>query len=258
MLADPTKTAAGPAEPTEGGTPMIPSGRDALDSRSLLVEVDLSVCRDYLGYAYTPNGWHYFVAFLREYEQNGHIPPENSLLHRYYAKFRPSSLWEALTCIPKHELPGDFAGLPDWPALPWLNHRLTPEDGNQHFGTFTKSSVASHMIRCCDLYHKLRQEGYLPGDYRDGYIKGYFLKDGRDYRFVVTAGQHRMAVLAVLGYDRFIARIQPGFPRVADPAEADHWPQVAAGVYTREQAIRIMRLYFQLNGLEKARRLGLV
>lgn len=183
---------------------------------------------------------------------------EDSILYRYYSRFKPKSLGEALTGSPKQQLTGTFANPPDWPALPWLTHRLTPSDGNQHFGAFTRKSITSHHIRCSYLYRKIKKQGYQPQRYKDGYIRGYFLKYGNKYRFVVTGGQHRVAALAVLGQTTFKARIQPGYPRVVDVNQVNSWPQVTAGVYSPSQARRVCRLYFQLNGLEKAKRLRLV
>lgn len=237
---------------------MIPGGRKALAAASPIVRVRLSVCRDILGYAYTPQGWHYFVAFLRQYADNPRISPEDSVLTHYYQRFAPNSLWEAMTGMPKEALPAEFGDLPDWPALPWLTRRLTPRDGNQHFGTFTRKTIQRHDRLCRSLYDKIREEGYLPDRYPDGYIRGHYLKNGTKYRFIVTAGQHRMAVLAALGYHAFAAKIQPGYPRVADADQADTWPQVINGTYTPGQARRVHSLYFQLDGTERARRLGLI
>mgnify|MGYP007135777970 FL=1 len=236
----------------------VPGGRRAIDAASPLVRVRLSVCRDFLGYAYTPPGWHYFVAFLRQYETDPDISPKKSVLARYYHRFKPDSLWEALTGLPKARLPGGLAGLPDWPPLPWLEQTIKPANARQHFGPFTPKLIRQQDARCRALFHKIRKEGYRPDRYPDGYIRGYFLRDGRRYRFIVTAGQHRIAVLAALGISTFVARIQPRFPRVADIERIREWPQVANGTYTPDQAAKVLRLYFQLDGSEKARRLGLI
>lgn len=236
---------------------MIPGGRKALYIPSRIVRVPLPVCRDMLGYGYTSDGWHYFIAFLHQYVKHPGIQIEESVLWRYYSRFAPKSLGEALTGLPKQQLTGTFANLPNWPALPWLHQRLTPRDGNQHFGRFTRKTIASHHIRLCRLYRKIKKQGYRPAGYPDGYIRGYFLKYGDNYRFIVTSGQHRLAVLAVLGKSSFLAKIEPGFPRVVDVKHVHRWPQVRRGVYSPSRAKRVFRLFFQLNGKEKAKRLGL-
>lgn len=236
----------------------VPGGRKAIAAASPLVHVRLSVCRDILGYAYTPPGWHYFVAFLRQYAKNPGLPPMESVLARYFERFKPGSLLEAMTGIPKAALPGGLARLPDWPPLPWLDVTFTPANARQHFGPFSPRAIHFHDARCRHLYEKIRQEGYQPDRYPDGYIRGFYLKDGKRYRFIVTSGQHRIAVLAALGIESFVARIHRKFPRVADIDRILEWPQVANGTYTPEQAEQVFRLYFRLDGSERAKRLGLL
>lgn len=237
---------------------MIPKGRQAIAASSPIVNVRLSVCRDFYGNGYPPYGWHPFTSYLLQIAKNPRLPLQRSALFHYMRRFAPKSMLEAMTAVPRAKLSADFAGLPNWPPLPWTAHRLTPANDRQHFGPLSRREIKHHALRCRVLYEKIRKEGYLPDRYPDGYIKGYFLRDGKRYRFIVTAGQHRMAVLAALGYKTFNARIQPKFPRVVDVAQAGGWMQVTNGTYTRRQAELVFRLYFQLDGTEKARRLGLL
>jgi len=236
----------------------IPGGYKAIRDHSPIVRVSLSKCRDILGYAYTPPGWHYYVAFLRQYAEDPGISPLTSVLARYGRLFSPRTFWEALTGLPKQEQPDELSRLPDWPPLPWLDIPFTPANAKQHFGNYTQKMTLRHDQRCRYLYDKIRKEGYLPDQYPDGYIRGYYLADNFRYRFMVTAGQHRIAVLAALGLNEFAAKIQHGFPRVVALDNLREWPQVVSGVYTPEQAEMVFRLYFRLDGSEKARRLGLI
>ena len=70
---------------------------------------------------------------------------------------------------------------------------------------------------------------------------------GDDYRFVVTEGQHRIAVLAVLGYESIKCRFTQkfGYPQVVRYEEAKKWPQVENKAYSRTLAERVFNRFFE-------------
>ena len=67
-----------------------------------------------------------------------------------------------------------------------------------------------------------------------------------DYRFVVTEGQHRMACLAALGYDRIRCRFsgEAHYPQVVALEDSKNWPQVSNGVYSRSLGTKVFYRFF--------------
>ncbi len=100
--------------------------------------------------------------------------------------------------------------------------------------------------------------GYLPEIFPDGYIQGYLLKDGEDYRFIVTEGQHRMAAIGLLGEKTIKVRFDLNWLPIIDRAKLKKWPQVISGLYSDTVAEKVFRYYFEENGRRKAEQLGLL
>ncbi|SFJ77535.1 Methyltransferase domain-containing protein [Halobacillus dabanensis] len=233
----------------------IPSGAEALDSSSPTVKVPLNKCVDWQGFTYTAQGWHYLCETIKEYKKKPKIQYRNSILYKYYSLYQPKSMFECLMCEDAYDpLNGDGP----WVPLPWgMGHRRVLEEGNQHYGPNTNTFIRKEFKRLIYVYEKMKVEGYQPTQYHDGFIKGYFLKKGKDYRFLITGGQHRIAALSLLGYDSILARIPPRRKRIINLDDMMEWEQVVNGNYPPEVASHVFLMYFEANGREKAFLYGL-
>ena len=244
--------------------PIIPQGLDVTGSRSRLLDVEMDHCVDGLNLAYTEPGWHYFIAALREYEADPTTPYARSLLRRYYAGFRPENLQVAFGLT--GEDVGALGQMPVHvynPILPWsvpdARTRLEGDQLNIDFvpipprdfhrcGPVADEHGAVEWKRITTLYDVMKKVGYRPERYDDGYIRGFLFKDGDEYRFQATAGQHRLAALAALGHQTVRVKLQPGMPAVVDRAQLAEWPWVQRKLYTETQALRIFRSRFDRRG----------
>ncbi|MBN9654820.1 methyltransferase domain-containing protein [Halobacillus sp. GSS1] len=233
----------------------IPSGMNALSSSSPTVEVSIDKCVDWQGFSYTDEGWHYLCETIKEYKKKPKISYRHSTLFQYYSLYQPTSMFECLMCEDDY----DPLILDDpWIPLPWgMGHRRVPGEGNQHYGPNTKTFIRKEFTRLIHVYKKLKAEGYQPTQYHDGFIKGYFLKKGMDYRFLITGGQHRIASLAVMGENLILARIPPRMKRVIDLNDIMEWDQVRMGNYSKETASHVFHMYFESTGRDKASLYGL-
>ena len=238
----------------------IPLAGDVRFSKSTVFEVELDKCIDLYGAGYTDDFQH-FVAVLNEYAGNPELKYEDSVLNTYYERFQPRNAEEALF-IKQGRAPRLRHG---WIGYPWLWDRSlkvvfdpspgeTRPGGNHHFGPNTDEFGEAEFKRLVPLYNILKEQGYHPELFADGYISGYLLVKGDDYRFVVTEGQHRMAVLAALGYEKIRCRFsnQPQYPHVVLWEDVKKWPQVANGVYSRNLALKIFERFF-MKGIGKER-----
>lgn len=234
----------------------IPSGMEALDSSSPTVEVALDKCVDWQGFTYTSKGWHYLCETIKEYRKKPKIMYRHSILYKYYSLYQPKSMFECLMCEDAYD---PVNGDGPWVPLPWgMGHRRVLEEGNQHYGPNSKTFIRKEFKRLIHVYEKLKAEGYQPTQNHDGFVKGYFLKKGNDYRFLITGGQHRIAAMATLGYESILARIPPRRKRVIDLEDREEWDQVVNGTYSPELASHVFHMYFESNGREKAFLYGLI
>ena len=238
----------------------VPKAGEVRDSRSTIFEVELAKCVDLYGAGYTGD-WHPFVETLKQYQQNPGLHYENSVLKEYYERFQPANLEEALF-VRRGRASRLNMG---WIGFPWFWDKSrevifekspgeTRPGGNHHFGPNSMKFASAEFDRLLPLYRMIKKEGYHPELFFDGYISGYLMIRGEDYRFVVTEGQHRMACLAALGYEKIRCRfsLQPQYPRVVAWEEVNKWSQVANKTYGRGLAIKIFDRYFAGNvGLER-------
>ena len=79
-----------------------------------------------------------------------------------------------------------------------------------------------------------------------------------ELRFVITDGNHRCAALSMLGHEKAVMRYAPGSSRAVREADVDAWPAVREGRCSREDALAYFQAFFELDGRERASRLGLL
>ncbi|NMB35507.1 MAG: hypothetical protein GX989_04355 [Firmicutes bacterium] len=230
----------------------VPAAGDVRNSRSTVFEVAVKKCVDLYGAGYRDDFQH-FVAVLQEYEQNPKLTYPDSVLKTYYDRFQPKNTEEALFAV-KGRAPRLRAG---WIGFPWFGDKSrrvvfdpspgeTRPGGNHNFGPNTEEFGRAELGRLLYNYNLLQEEGYQPELFSDGYISGYLLVRGDDYRFVVTEGQHRMSCLAALGYEKIRVRFsqKPLYPQVVLWRDAKKWPQVANRAYSRNLALKIFARFF--------------
>lgn len=107
------------------------------------------------------------------------------------------------------------------------------EVGVQHWGPVSPEKLETEIIKLSKLLQSIREHGYVPRlCSRDGHIRGYVLRKGEEWVFMIQQGQHRFAVLSALDYRRIPVRIDG----VLDHADARYFPGVVSGLYTLKEA----------------------
>ncbi|MCB1384652.1 MAG: hypothetical protein KDJ80_01825 [Nitratireductor sp.] len=202
-----------------------------------LIEVPVSRMRYAGGLRFTADE-HHFVRYLSH---------GIAALEAFYRNHCPRDVLE------KHFLP--FSGRADTPlkGLPWIEYQdgefdrnvpsekgLAASHGHQHHGPASPQKIdleASHLdrLRASFEKHGLRDTGEYP--------TGHFIADADgDWAFYVKDGQHRLAVMAHMGYETARVTLTGGL-RVADEASAGHFPMVHHRLLSREEAIAVLRAY---------------
>ncbi|MCT2536293.1 hypothetical protein NC661_13350 [Aquibacillus koreensis] len=231
-----------------------PDFNKIMKNNSSIIHVEVSKCCDWQGFSYTEDGWHYLCATLKEYIKQPSIKYENSILNRYYSAFQPKSLFEIL--LPNYKCNTETQDKHSF--LPWGTPINMKAKNNQHFGPNSDTFTKNEFDRTIEIYKKIASEGYQPHRFRDGYIRGQFLKKYDDYRFMISGGQHRMAAISVLGFKTIEVKIQPKWEKLIDIEDINLWPNVQNGSFNKEEATNIFDAYFSTIGREKAKRLNLL
>ena len=236
------------------------------------LECPLTQCVVYNGLSFGPEAWHPFVALLKERASRTGHRYEGSVLERYYAAWQPANGREALLVAPDGpRLLERYSAL--LMHVPWME--LSPDErlaftrrvieienscfgqkglGVEHgyslHGPVSAVKGALEYQRLVELLESIQVGGY---DRTRGDITAQVLKRGPEYRFRILHGQHRVAVLAHLGY-RNVAVVPQ---MLVLPEEVEHWPQVHRGVWNTDEALRYFNHHFDFDSHGWATRLGL-
>lgn len=132
-------------------------------------------------------------------------------LECFYKNFQPLSVYDAwFPRCAKSDIPDDLFVDRKIPWLPWnAKEGHLPSNslagscythGVALRGPVSKQKLTREKYRLHSLFDMIRVDGYRPDIH--GHIVGQFLLKDLDWRFVCTGGNHRLAVLAVLGYTK--------------------------------------------------------
>ena len=170
------------------------------------------------GFGFSTEGWHPYIETLRQYVSDPEIAFKDTVLHRYYQSYQPASVAEVLFNSNEET----YHPLNTWPPsrayynYPWrLSRSMLAElssnpqvvlKNGQHFGPAIGKSGEKHFLRLKAVYNSLKQEGYRPERFPNGFIKGYFITDFNTVKFVLTRnGNHRVAAMSLLGFESVMA-----------------------------------------------------
>lgn len=212
------------------------------------------------GFSYGADGWHYYTDCLKECIQNSEIEYKNSVLKQYYDTFQPNNIADILHIENEtlKRLPAllirDFFVL-DGSAEDVQVHLI--EEETQLYGPISDIYGEEQFIRCVNAHRLIKKHGYIPERFEDGYIGGFFIKKGNDYRFLAFAGKHRLAALSVLGYTEIKANC-PYKLKLLDCARIQSWPTVKSGLFKKQEMQEIISQIFDQDGTSFAARYGLL
>lgn len=175
------------------------------------------------------------------------------VLQEYYSRVRPVSAADVVG-VAEHEAPG-FAGIPlhSW-VFPWsersvdgitahrkicleeeamaYGRRLSLSDGGTFYGPVSDGKIELEVARLLKLHRSFQEHGFKAGVAPPVEVLG--LRDGHEYRWLITQGQHRLAACAAFGISRADAKVM----RIIRREDAEFWPHVASGTFTKPGALR--------------------
>lgn len=206
------------------------------------------------GFGYGPQGWHFYTEMLKEHIADPDRPYAQSILKKYYDTFQPTTVRDII----------DYKGELNIPVLGRLPALLIRDfwrlDGSveeilasvrdeetQLYGPISEFYGEEQHIRCVNAYRLIRKHGYIPDRFEDGYLSGYFLKHGNDFRYIVMGGKHRLAALGVLGYET-VKVTCPYNLKILDVDMIENWPTVRSGLFTPTEIRPVFDRFFDEDG----------
>lgn len=136
----------------------------------------------------------HWVQTLKEYDE-GIITYKESTLYRFHQKFQPNNIFDLVDNI--NIFKDDFF-LGEYPWGRWaLKTKKEDWTRGSHCGPTSNENIEKEWNNFINLYHKIKNEGL--DLYKYGLPLGCFLIDeNAEKYFIVTGGNHRMAIISHL------------------------------------------------------------
>lgn len=179
--------------------------------------------------------------------ENMNLKPKESFLYQYYLDFQPKTYGEVYHLKKNNKLhqiesTNHFH--------PWVNKKPTNKFRAGLFGPKDITNVEHRIIRLKNIISNIREFGYIPSD--DDIIEGYILLKKDDYRFLITGGHHRVAVMTAMNmnnkdlFNDVIVKyeINRSKVKVVNENEVDSWPGVNSGFINKSDALEMFNRYF--------------
>lgn len=244
--------------------------------KDVFFEVETDIICNLTQFYFSSNNWHYQTKMVEELIENPNIKYKDSILRKYYESYRPKTIKDfyfyknETTQLSKNDhliLNQDINKYKQ--NSPWCDFReldnmddihekgLKRFHGIQTYGPVSETKGELELQRLKNTLFSIRNNGFHPNKY-DGHITGHFLKYKQHYRFLITGGVHRTAVLSALKYKHIPVTFEPNWPRVIDYYDIDNFPQVKNQTFSEVIAKKIFLSYFEDNGIGKAKRIGIL
>ena len=179
--------------------------------------------------------------------QKRRLKIEDSYLYKFFLEFQPKTYGELYELSNKNKL---FNLSSNTIFMPWIHDSPLSIFHAGVFGPKHKSGVKHRLIRLRNIIENIELYGYLPT--LEDSIEGYIAILNNDYRFVITAGHHRVAVLKALNKQNpekynFIS-VKYDLKRlnfnVVNNKEICEWPGIKSGFIDIDDSLEFYRKYF--------------
>lgn len=175
---------------------------------------------------------------------NSEISYRNSYLYKYLKKMKGMKLGEILNLNKSNQY---YQLSWEYKFLPWVDKN--PKE-NILGGITDTSVIKMRFMKLRNTIKNINDFGYIPT--KEDIIKGYFLINGNDYRFIVLQGWHRLAVLKAfnkinpnkfkyipVSFDVFRSEF-----KFVMKENIQNWPAVKKGEISMVDATEIFNNYF--------------
>ena len=187
------------------------------------------------------------VETARQLLDNPNIKTNDTYLYKYFKDFKPKSIGEFYNLNQSNKL---YSVKSTKGFHPWSDS--SPKGFRAgFFGPKDKSSIRFRTLRLRNLLENISKFGYIPS--KEDIIEGYILKKKEDYRFLVTAGHHRVSVMSLMHlidnniFEYLTARIKsfpPSEMLTFDEKDVENWPAVKNKFLSVKDSLEMFNKFF--------------
>lgn len=278
--------------PLHVGRKLAVLAQDALRGR--LARVPLRLCMDVHGFAYGEPGWNPYRSLAEELREEPRRPTDETRLAGFVRRLNAPDYTTMMTFhdpalaarLPK--LP--FGSYP-WGTLEWDPVAIDPRHFHRRADrvpprrdpwstlhapgggavaeprrvelydppTAGTQPLQIHARKVAAILRFVEHRGYRPPFGKSDPVPTVAVlarAGSAEVRYLLQDRTHFLAVLTALGCTEAWVRIDVWLFPIVWEAEIDEWPWVRSGLLEREAARTLFRLYFRLDGRERARALG--
>lgn len=223
------------------------------DSKLPVWDVEIARCVDQIGNNF--NAHHFYVSALRQYINNGYNKKTLLLeLRAYYASFQPKTQRDVFKLGSNYNSKIFSVSSKDFILLPWEvapRYRIPvegipPSEGCQEYGPVSENKCHSEVNRLLTVLHSIQSNGFDVNKY--GPLFGQVLICSGRSKLLVHNGNHRAAVLCALNAEKLPYSFRNKYLRIIDDKSCEHWPMVAEGIVSKDEAVSFMEdVFFKPN-----------
>jgi hypothetical protein len=206
-------------------------------------------------FTFSKSGVHPFVVAANSYLEKKTFESIYEVLEKYYDLVQPKNASEIFNFPIRYNSP--LNKIPVWSiVMPWdirtpetqVKHiekvvkdenkqagaDCSVEDGWAWTGPANPNKIQIESDRLKKLLDSVKLKGYLRHNGRGGDIAVYiFMKNNKEWCWQAKTGQHRATAVSIFDYEKIAFRVL----KVINREDAELWPNVANGIYTKEEAL---------------------
>ena len=176
------------------------------------------------------------------------IKAHESYLFEFFKNFKPKNYGE----LYKLNLNNSLYDLSSFLQFkPWVNNVLDKTNLRKGlFGPSEINEVEHRLIRLKNIFRNIEKFGYIPSE--KDIVKGYILRSKGDFRFLITSGHHRIAVLKAINYfyPEKYKSVTVAFEenrcnlKFVDEKDIEKWPAVLNKYCSKKDALEFFNKFF--------------
>ena len=203
------------------------------------------------GCCFGDDGWHHLRQTLEEYDENPKRDVKETTMWKFLKKFCPDGI--SILANVKCEEPLPLFVYP-WVDFSSRGKKRKDPISSRFCGPSSDEFVIREYQRTISLYNEIKSEGYKPSEYPHSLIGGTFLiSRSGEKRFIVMQGNHRMAILAHLGFSEILVRANARSIPFVEERKIETWLNVRKGRCSVEHAGEVFEYFFKEKGTEISR-----
>ena len=182
-----------------------------------------------------------------EIYKNPGINVEESFLYDFYKKFQPKNFGELYKLNSRNSLKLISSSID---FKPWIHDFPNYKEKSKGiFGPIDRIEIKHRILRIKNLFSNIEKYGYISNE--TDIIKGYLLLMNNDYKFLITSGHHRIAVLKTINmfnkkkFNNILVKFdcKKSNKRIIDIKNIQKWPALTSSYCSENDALEFFNKF---------------